>query len=271
MTGYARSDILVDTAWLQQHLGDPDLRIVDCDLPDAYGRAHIPGAVNPADHYYKDPADRRFIAPPAEFAAMMAKLGIGNRTLVVGYDASGLRLAARLWWSLNYYGHTSVRILNGGWPHWLAEGRPVTMDRPRVAAAEFTPGAPDAALCASAEDVMSALTDRDRLVLDVRSDAEWEGREDRGNRRAGHMPGAVHREWSQNLEADGHLFKPADQLRAEFAALGVSPDREVITVCQAGVRAALALVTLKLIGYEQVRNYDGSFFDWANRDDTPLV
>jgi thiosulfate/3-mercaptopyruvate sulfurtransferase len=271
MTDSYPADILVDTQWLASHVGDPNLRIVDCDLPDAYGRAHIPGAVNPADHYYKDPQDKRFVAEPARFAEMMAALGIGNDTLVVGYDTAGLRLAARLWWALNYYGHNQVRILNGGWGQWLAEGRPITMAKPKIGQTSFTPRGPDESLRASAEDVMAALAKPGTVVLDVRSKAEWQGQDARGNKRAGHMPGAVFREWTASMTEDQQCFKPADELRTELEQLGVTPDKEVITVCQAGIRAAHSLVTLKLLGYEKVRNYDGSFADWANRDDTPLV
>jgi thiosulfate/3-mercaptopyruvate sulfurtransferase len=271
MSDYARDDILVGAEWLQTHLDDPRVRIVDCDLPDAYRRAHIPGAVNPADHYYKDPADKRFIAPPDQFAQMMAALGIANDTEVVGYDQSGLRLAARLWWSLQYYGHKEVRILDGGWDAWLASGRPATTETTKVPQANFLPAPADESIRAGAEYVVQALSDPGKVVLDVRSRAEWEGKDSRGNQRAGHMPGAIHREWLANLSPDQQHFRPAGELRSELEALGVTPDKEIVTVCQAGIRAASALVTLKLLGYERVRNYDGSFADWGNREDTPLI
>jgi thiosulfate/3-mercaptopyruvate sulfurtransferase len=270
MNDYARDDVLVDGDWLQARLTEPSLRIVDCDLPDTYARAHLPGAVNPRDHYYKDPDDGRFIAPPEQFAAMMQALGIGDETEVVGYDQSGLRLAARLWWCLNYYGHARVHILDGGWNLWLKQGRPVTMEPARPPAAKFTPQAPDESFV-GAEYVMAALARPDAVVLDVRSDAEWQGKENRGNKRAGRMPGAVHHEWLNNLTAEDQHFRPAAELRAACEALGVTPDKEVITVCQAGIRASSAAVALKLLGYPNVRVYDGSFADWANRDDTPLV
>jgi thiosulfate/3-mercaptopyruvate sulfurtransferase len=264
-------DILVDTSWLQERLGQPRLRIVDCDSPDAYRRCHLPGAVNPADHYYKDPQDRRFIAPPEQFAAMMTALGIDNDSLVVGYDASGLRLAARLWWALNYYGHRNVRILDGGWNSWLAESRPITMAVPETPPASFVPGGPVESILASADYVKAALERPDAIVLDVRSAAEWQGRDNRGNSRAGHMPDAVHREWLANMLPEEQHLRPAAELKAELETLGVTPDKEVITVCQAGIRAAHTMMTLKLLGYERVRNYDGSFADWGNREDTPLV
>ena len=269
MNEYARDDILVDAEWLQARLGERGVRVVDCDVPEAYGRAHLPGAVNPKDHYYKDPRDSRFVAPPEQFAQMMEALGIDDETMVVGYDASGLRLAARLWWCLNYYGHSQVRILDGGWNLWLKEGRPITMARPKVGPAHITPKEPDGSFV-NAEYVMGALQRPDAVVLDVRSQAEWEGKDSRGNKRAGRMPGAVHHEWQQNLTAEDQHFKSADEMRAGFEALGLTPEKEIITVCQAGVRAASAAVALRLLGYPNVRVYDGSFADWANRDDTPL-
>ena len=135
MNDFARGDLLVDNDWLAAHLDDPNIRIVDCDVPDAYGRAHIPGAVNFGDHYYKDPDDRRFIMTPAQFAAAMASLGIGDESIVVGYDNLGARYAGRLWWCLSYYGHESMHVLDGGWSRWLQEGRPLTEEVPPLRAA----------------------------------------------------------------------------------------------------------------------------------------
>jgi thiosulfate/3-mercaptopyruvate sulfurtransferase len=271
MTDYARADLLVDTAWLQQHLDDPNLRIVDCDSRDAYRRVHIPHSVCPADNFFKDPQDRRFIMGPEQFAATMAELGIGDDTEVVTYDAGGTT-AGRLWWCLNYYGHSRVRVLNGGWNQWLAEGRPITMAETKVSASQpFTPQANES-MKVSAEDVMERLEKPGVVILDVRSDAEWNGSNTRGNKRQGHMPGAVHLEWTNNLTPDDlRRYKSADDLRAMFEAAGVTPDKEVVTVCQGGIRAAQAAFTLTLLGYERVRNYDGSFSDWGNRDDTPIV
>jgi thiosulfate/3-mercaptopyruvate sulfurtransferase len=271
MPDYARSDILVDGDWLHSKLNDPRIRIVDCDNRDAYRRAHIPGAAGVRDNYFKNPKDRRFILEPDQFAKEMSRLGIGDDTFVVAYDAFGTLYASRLWWCLNYYGHRDVRILNGGWNQWFLDGRPASIEEPHYGPATFTPR-PDESFRASAEYVMESLNRPDVVILDVRSDEEWEARNDRGNKRAGHIPGAVHIEWLNNVTEDlVQSLKTADQLRSMFEAAGVSPDREIVTHCQAGVRAAQAAMTLSLLGYERVRNYDGSFLEWANRDDTPLV
>ena len=133
MAEYAHPELLVDTEWLAQHLDDPTVRIVDCDSPAVYGRAHIPGSLNLShpmlpepQHYLKDPGDPLHVLPPDKFARVMGELGIGDDTLVVAYDDYKGRHAARLWWALAFYGHANVKALNGGWSDWLAEGRPVT-------------------------------------------------------------------------------------------------------------------------------------------------
>ncbi|HLF08511.1 MAG TPA: sulfurtransferase [Dehalococcoidia bacterium] len=268
---YGRAEMLVDGAWLQAHLGDPNLRIVDCDPVDAYRRAHIPGSVVPRDNRFKDPDNIRFVMKPAQFAAAMAELGISDDTDVVAYDASGSLNAGRLWWCLTYYGYTKARVLNGGWNRWLQEGRPMTMEETKVSAGKFTPRA-DESVYASAEYVMSVLETPGVVVLDVRTDGEWEGTNSRGNKRAGRMPGAVHSEWTNNLVPDAaRCFKPASELKSMLDGLGVTPDQEIVTVCQGGIRAAQAAFTLRLMGFDRVRNYDGSFGDWANREDTPLL
>ena len=230
MTNYARAELLVDADWLQAHLEDPNLRIVDCDPPDAYRRVHIPGAVSPKDNYLKNPDDRRFIMTPQQFAAEMTRLGIGDETDVVAYDA-GSTTAGRLWWCLNYYGHTRVRVLNGGWNLWLKQGRPVTMAVPEVAApGPFTARA-DESMYATAEQIMANLEKPEVVVLDVRSDGEWEGTNARGNKRAGHMPGAAHLEWTNNLTPDDERrWKSADELREMYAACGITPDKQIVTV-----------------------------------------
>ena len=227
---YARPEMLVDGDWLQAHLSDPNLRIVDCDLPDAHRRAHIPGAVVPKDNRFKDPDNPKFVMQPAQFAAAMAELGIGDETQVIAYDASGSLNAGRFWWCLAYYGNSNVRVLNGGWNLWLKQGRPMTMAEAKFSAGPFTPRA-DESMRASAEHIMSILERPDVVVLDVRSDGEWEGTNSRGNKRAGRMPGAVHIEWTNNMTPDDErCFKSPADLKAMLEAVGVTPDKEIVTV-----------------------------------------
>jgi thiosulfate/3-mercaptopyruvate sulfurtransferase len=273
MADYARDDMLVDASWLQEHLEDPDLRIVDCGERDAYRRAHIPGAVCPADNFFKNPdTNRRFIMNPEQCAEAMKALGIGDDTFVVSYDQASTT-AGRLWWCLSFYGHRNVRVLNGGWNQWATDGRRFTIEEPRLPSeTTFTPKAPDDSMYATAEYIMEHLSNPGVKVLDVRSDGEWNGTNTRGNKRQGHMPGAVHLEWTHNLSDEPHKrWKEADELRSMLEKQGITPDKEIVTVCQGGIRAAQAAFTLTLLGYDKVRNYDGSFGDWGNRDDTPIV
>jgi thiosulfate/3-mercaptopyruvate sulfurtransferase len=270
--GYAHPEYLVETGWLAEHFDDPGLRLIDCAPLDAYNRAHIPGAVAlPLHSHLKDPANDTLVLPPDQFAALMGKLGVGADTLVVAYDGDQARQSTRMWWTLNYYGHSNVKVLNGGWHKWLAEGRSVTTVPNTPASATFTPRI-DALITCLVDDLKQRAGRTGEQILDARSDAEWAGAESRGNKRSGRVPGAKHLEWSNFVTADEtRVFRPADELRAMFTAAGFSPDSEIVTYCQGGVRAAHAMFALRLAGYEQVRNYDGSMKEWANRDDTPLV
>jgi thiosulfate/3-mercaptopyruvate sulfurtransferase len=274
--GYARPELLVETEWLAEHLDDPGLRVVDADYPEAYARAHIPGAAGHPDEniYLKTARGETFLMGPEPFAAAMGALGIGDDTAVVVYDGHASLYAARLWWALAYYGHRNVRVLNGGWHKWLLEGRPATMARPRAIpggeAGRFTPRV-DPGILTDCPLLRSAIGREDAAILDVRTDAEWTGAEDRGNARRGRVPGAVHLEWVNFVtDDDRKVFKPAPELREMLGALGVTPDKDVHVYCQGGIRAAHGTLVLKLLGYERARNYDGSMRDWANREDTPL-
>ena len=227
---YARPEMLVETEWLAGHLDDPNLRIVDADYPEAYGRAHIPGATGHLDEniYLKTAEGEPFLMGPQQFAETMERMGIGDDTAVVVYDGRMSLYAARFWWALNYYGHTNVRVLNGGWHKWLAEGRPATMASAAPSSGvRFTPRLnPDVHTnCAL---MQSAVGRTDTAILDVRTDAEWTGASDRGNARRGHVPGAVHIEWVNFMTADDRkVFKPAAELRELLRAHGVTPDKNV--------------------------------------------
>ena len=234
--GYARPELLVDTDWLAQNLDAPDVRIVDCEPFQEYRRAHIKNAVGISVHHYikhpdyaSAPRDYPWVAEPDVVKGLMEKMGIGDDTLVIAYDSSGSLYAARFWWVLNYYGHTNARVLNGGWRKWFGEGHPTSIDRPPEVSSTFTPRANDAVLC-TLDYGRSQVGKPETVFLDVRSDGEWEGTSDRGNRRAGHVPGAVHLEWT-NFVSEGRYrtFKPADELLDMLAAVGVTPDKNVVT------------------------------------------
>jgi thiosulfate/3-mercaptopyruvate sulfurtransferase len=234
--GYAQPDLLVETDWLAEHVDDPHIRIVDCDPLDVYRRAHIKNAIGiPVHHYLKqteytvDPRQYPLVAPPDTMRALMERMGIGDENLVVAYDSFGCLWATRLWWVLNYYGHTNVKVLNGGWKKWFAEGHPVSLDRPTLPAATFTPRTQPDLLC-TLDYGCSQVGNADVVFLDVRSDGEWDGSNDRGNKRAGRIPGAVHLEWLHFVTADAsQTIKPAHELRAMLEAVGVTLDKEIIT------------------------------------------
>jgi len=226
---YPHGEMLVETEWLAEHLNDPGLRIVDADYPQSYARAHLPGAVGhlSPNIYLKTADGETFLMEPERFAETMSRMGIGDDTAVVVYDSHQSLYAARFWWALRYHGHREVRVLNGGWHKWLLEGRPATMSTTKVATASFTPKLnPD--IHTDCELMRGALGADDTAILDVRTDAEWSGASDRGNKRRGHVPGAVHLEWLNFVTDDERkVFKPAAELREMLRAVGVTPDKNV--------------------------------------------
>src|SRR5205814_3760752 len=194
---YSRPDMLVETDWLAAHLDDPKLRVVDADYPLAYGRAHLPGAVGHLSDnaYLKTATGQVHVMGPEQAAQTFARMGIGDDTAVVVYEGGRTPLAARFWWVLTYYGHRDVRVLNGGFQKWLAEGRPVTMARPTVAPATFTPPL-NPELLGSCDLLQAGVGRDDAVFLDVRSDGEYQGTASRNNKRVGRVPGSVHIEWT---------------------------------------------------------------------------
>ena len=227
--GFAHPEYIVDTAWLADHLNDRNIRVVDTDVAAGFARGHLPGAVLIPDNFEKDPDNNRtFILPPDKFAAMMEEVGIGDDTLVVSYDAAGGVTAARLWWALNYYGHTNVKFLDGGWRKWLREGRPVSFapaeSRPGV---HFTPR-PDPALIINGDELMEEYNKPDVVAWDVRSRGEYTGEETRGNKRGGHIPGAAYMEWLDLHDLDTHELKPPAELRRLLEEKGITPDKRIV-------------------------------------------
>ena len=279
---YPNRDLLAETDWLAEHIGDANLRVVDCDEYPAYQRLHIEGAIGlRVHHYLKEAGDSAsgpgigvHIMPPERFAKTMASHGISNDTLVVAYDNLGGLYAARLWWSLDYYGHSACKVLNGGFRKWYEEGRPVTMDAPHVDRGSFQVKAVRQDICATRQSVAGSIGRDDTVIWDVREAAEHEGVDNRPNKRHGHIPGARHLEWLDLTVKppmrSGRLL-PADEIAARLAAIGVTPDKRVITHCQAGIRAAHAAFVLRLMGYPDSRNYDASWSEWGNVDDTPVT
>jgi thiosulfate/3-mercaptopyruvate sulfurtransferase len=226
--GYAHPEFLTDAAWVNAHKNDPNLVIVDTDLEPAYTRGHIPGAVRVPDNFEKNPdTDRVHIMNPAQFKAMCQGLGIGDDSLVITYDNSQNLYAARLWWALNYYGHTNVKVLDGGWHAWLSVGGEVSLGRAQPAPdVSFTPRANEAIMC-RVDELKERYANPDVVVWDVRSDGEWDGSGDRGNKHQGHVPGAVHLEWFHVIDRETHRFKPPEEIRRILTENGITPDKTV--------------------------------------------
>jgi thiosulfate/3-mercaptopyruvate sulfurtransferase len=271
-TSYARPDLLVDTAWLAAHLDDPGVRIVDL-RPRGYGDGHVPGAVW-LDNNAIRIADRppTFLPTPGEFAELMARMGISNGTRVIAYDERGGIYAARLWWILNYYGHSNVALLDGGWTKWTAEGRATSGEVPAAGRTTFTVKK-GAVKVASADDVKRAINRAGTKLIDARTQGEIEGRDFRNIKRAGFIESSVPVYWEDTLDPKTRAFKSAAEIQQLYRSKGVLPADEIITYCQVGMRAAHDLFTLALIGHDlsKLANYYGSWEEWGNREDTPIL
>ena len=272
---HARPDLLAEPDWVWEHRSETSVRVVDCGPGAACLRAHVPGAiVLPIDPWLKDSGDGMHVIGPDAVVEVMSTLGIEEGVTVVIYDDDeNAMLATRLWWVLAYYGHEKVNVLNGGWRRWIAEGRPIaTGDEPPPKRAQFV-ARPNEELIARLGDIRSAVERGDAQILDVRPRSYWEGSANPfGNRRIGHIPGAANVDSGAFLlHQPPYTFKGAKEIVALVRDVGMSPKRETIVHCQAGVRTTTGVFALALLGWTNVRAYDAAMAEWANRDDTSLV
>lgn len=266
---YTRGDLLTTPEELGQKLGTPSLCLIDTRPAEKFARGHIPGAVH-FDLYGLSLVDTT-PAPLRAFLSMMHHLfemrGVAADKEVIFYeDNSGMRAARGLWF-LEYFGHESARVLDGGIAAWRQAGYPITTEAisPEPSRLEVRERRE---LLATVDDVLGSLGRQDVALIDARSDDEYMGRNIRAAR-GGAIPGAVHLEWTNNLDASGR-FKPEQDLRRMYENLGVTPDKETIPYCQGGYRSAHTYLALRLIGYPKVRNYLGSWREWGDRLDLPL-
>lgn len=274
-------NLLVTTAWLMEDLSDDNVRIVDI-------RGHVLPASEPPPHYYAhrveyeethipravfvdwtsdivEPNSPSYdVANPQRYQSLMETLGIGDEHFVVAYDDANGMFAARFWWTMKYYGHEQVAILDGGWQKWIAENRPISPEKPDIIPATFTPR-PQPQWNSTASDIINDKP----ILLDVRSVAEFAGESSRAKRK-GHIPGAINIPRSKLVGADGTL-RPVEELRQIFADAGLALDApNIVVYCNSGVSASYGLIALQKAGLNGGCVYDGSWKDWGN-DDTKSI
>jgi thiosulfate/3-mercaptopyruvate sulfurtransferase len=269
--GYVNPQLLIETEELGRRLGEARLVVVDTRSNEEYAKGHLAGAVHVRWQALDDLEANKQGLPIAASNAerLFSGVGIGVNTLVVAYDGPKNPFgAARLFYVLEFFGHSKVRVLNGGFTKWEREGRPVSTETPRPAKGEFI-ARPRPELSATAEQVRARLGEPTVCLLDARSDDEYSGKDVRASR-AGRIPGAVNVDYLRTIRPDDHTFKSAEELRKLFEAAGATPDRETITYCHTGGRAAHDYFVLRLLGYQRLKNYDGSWVEWGNSDALPV-
>jgi thiosulfate/3-mercaptopyruvate sulfurtransferase len=283
--GYADSSVLVTTDWLADHLHDPGLRILECDEDVMlYEQGHIPGAIKIDWFTELNDSVRRDYLDRAHFEALLSRKGISNDDTLIFYGDKNNWWATYSFWVFQLFGHTRAKILDGGRTKWLAENRPVEQSVPSYPATSYkAKERDDKAIRAFRDDVRDLLDKEGRTVksgealVDVRSPAEFSGEllhmanyPQEGALRGGHIPGAANIPWAQAAQEDG-TFKPAEELRALYEGKGVTPDKDVVTYCRIGERSSHTWFVLKyLLGYKNVRNYDGSWTEWGNLVNAPI-
>jgi thiosulfate/3-mercaptopyruvate sulfurtransferase len=275
--GYAKDDVLVSADWAKARLDDPSVRFVEVDVDTtAFDQSHIPGAVG--WNWTSQLADgvRRDIASREEFSELLSQSGIGPDTTIVLYGDNNNWFAAWAYWQLKLYGHRDVRLLNGGRKYWLDHNLPITTDGATYPATGYQLGEPDFGFRAFRDDILPRLGDGSLALVDVRSPAEFNGEViappgmTETAQRAGHIPGAASIPWAQTVREDG-TFKDQDDLAALYASKGITADKDVIAYCRIGERSSHSWFVLhELLGFERVRNYDGSWTEWGSMVGVPI-
>jgi thiosulfate/3-mercaptopyruvate sulfurtransferase len=278
MAADVSTSVLVTTQWLAEHLADPGLVVAEVDEdPDLYEEGHIRGAVKL--HWRDDLQDKliRDVVSKEEFERLLGERGISNDTAVVLYGDKNNWFAAYAFWYLKIYGHEDVRLLDGGRQKWIEEGRELTTDAAAPTPATYVAKDRDESIRIRRDDVLVGLGDAAVALVDVRSPQEFSGElvappgyEQEGASRTGHIPGAQSVPWATAVRDDG-TFKSREELEEIYGAKDVTPDKEVRAYCRIGERSAHTWFVLReLLGYENVKNYDGSWTEWGNLVDVPI-
>ena len=248
--------LFIEPAWLDQHLSHPHLRLLDMRLQESYAEEHLPRAAWLDLRTLSHTVDgvEGMLLSLEQYAAQMSRLGIDEQSAVVLYDDNWGMPAARVLWTLARYGHTNAAVLNGGWDRWQEEGRPTEIEPFTLPPATFTPHPADEHL-AERTWLLARLDDPNLVIIDTRTPAEYA---------RGHLPGARSWDWMNGAAVEGwNAVRPLDEVRAELAVLGVTPDKEIVTYCRSGARAAHTYLLLRHLGFPHVRNYDGSWLEWS--------
>ncbi|MGF1935653.1 MAG: sulfurtransferase [Nostoc sp. ChiQUE02] len=275
MSQYTHPSVLVDTQWLADHLNDPNVRIIEVDMsPEPYKNAHIPGAI--FWNIFTDLLlpDLKMNLDARAFERLMAHSGITNDTTVIPYG-SYPGTGAWIFWLLKVFGHENVRVLNGGYQKWKSEGRPLATELSTFPGTNYQAKTPDTHLRVLHNEVQASIGRSDRVLLDVRTLQEYCGewffdQPPKEDERTGHIPGAVHLEHILTLNED-RTFKSFNELKNLYNSKGITADKEVFPYCAIGGRSGYTWFVLKyLLGYPNVRNYDGSWNEWSHLPDVAI-
>ncbi|MFY9530596.1 MAG: sulfurtransferase [Candidatus Acidiferrales bacterium] len=278
MSEYAHPEVLVTTQWAADHLQDPKVRFIEVDVDtSAYDQGHLAGAVGWNWQTQLQDGIRRDLVDKNTLEDLLRKSGVSNDTTIVVYGDNNNWFAAYALWQLKYYGHGDVRLMNGGRKKWIEEKRPLTTDAPHYAPTTYRAKDPDQSIRAHRDEVSAILERRvTGQLVDVRSPDEFSGKiiappgMTETAQRAGHIPGAANIPWAQAANEDG-TFKSADALRQLYQGKGITGTNEVIAYCRIGERSSHTWFVLKyLLGYQNVKNYDGSWTEWGNLIGAPI-
>jgi thiosulfate/3-mercaptopyruvate sulfurtransferase len=255
--------LVVTTDWVADHLDHPSLRLLDVRDATHFGEGHLPGAMHVDLQTLSGTVEGvpGMLLPPAAFAAQIERLGIHSGVTVVAYDDNWGLAAARVLWALTRYGVERVSLLTGGWDQWQAEGRPISSEAAAPLDSPFVAQSDERSI-ATWSWISAHLDKSDVVIVDVRGDKEFA---------EGHIPNAVHWDWMNAVPVGSwEALRPDAELLADLAKAGITPDKEIITYCRSGVRAAHTYWALRHLGYPRVRNYDGSWLEWQSRSHLPI-